>query len=197
MSAPVAVPRLTSRSSRRWVLGTAVLVVGLLGYLWVTEPANRWTAAVVLPLVALVALGALGSRRWVDPDAGTATWQGFFVLRTTVSVQQVSAVELVSNRGGGVLLALRTGRRRRFLPVLALTPYIQAAQPAEVCRALAALTAACARPGDVPARLREQAEAVAKGVPPERTPLARLATGWLGRLAGGSGAVGGGFSQLP
>ena len=200
MSGALRVPRLTNRSATGWVLGTLVVVVLVVGYLAVTQPANRWAAVVVGVLVVLAALAVVGSRQWVDASARTLTWQRFFVLRTTVAAHDVSSVSLVSNRAGGVVLAVGSGSRTRHMAVLVLSQYVRSGQGAAVCEALAdvveAMDTASGKPASVAERLRAQGSAAAKGTPPEKSPLASMASDKFARIAGGGGAAGSGGSWL-
>lgn len=196
MSAPLRVPRLTSRSAVAWLVGTVLVLLAVLGYLWVTQPANRWAAAVVLPVVLVAVLAVTGSRQWLDPGARTIAWQRFWVLRATVATSEVTGVGLVSNHAGGVLLSLRAGHRRRHLPVLLLSQYVRASQSPEICLAMAELVESTPDPGTVPDQLRAQARSIEAGAPPERSFLANRAGDRWARIAGGGGAVGGGSSLL-
>lgn len=196
MSKPVAVPRLTSRGALGWVAGTVVAALAVVGYLWVSQPADRWAAVVVLVVLALAVLALTGSRQWLDVAARTITWQRLWVLRTTVAAAEVTGVDLVSNHAGGVLLAVQAGPRRRHLPVLLLSQYVRASQPAELCLAMAELVDHTPEPGTIPDQLRAQARSMETGTPPERSFLANRAGDRWARIAGGGGAVGGGSSLL-
>lgn len=195
----VAVPLLRTRGSTAWVVGTGVVAAAVVGTLWVTQPQNRWTAVVLVPLLLLFLLAVLGSGRWLDPEAGTLTWRRLGVRRVTVALRDVTSVDLVPG-GGHVLLRVQDARRARSVPVLALTQYVHRSQPAALLSTLAdTLERETPRRvvGDVAALLRAQARHVAEGGVPETSPLASHAGGQLAHAAAAGGAVGGGTSMLP
>jgi len=185
------VPRLTSRSGKLWGLGTLVVVVAVLGYLAVTQPQNRWAVLVVVPLAVLLVAFLLVRRTWVETGTGVVVSRT--LLRTRrVPLSKARPLELVSNRGGGVLLRVGGPHASAYLPVLALTDYVEASQPAHVLLALAEQIDRWAPQGARTAsQLRRQADHVAAGGDARRSPLAVLVTRGVINAAKGGGAAGG------
>lgn len=135
----VPLPALMTRSARRWLIGTGVLVV--VGYAWsfATHPEDGlWS----LPFVGLLALGALwmtwGSS-WLDTTNGTlVTVHGRWLAERT-QLGNGTTVTLVPDQIGRVLLAMRSpgARRRRFMVLLAMTLYVENSTSPDVLRTLA------------------------------------------------------------
>jgi hypothetical protein len=193
MSAPerVPVPRLSSRSAAVWSIGTGVAVLGLSAYLWVTQPGNRWAAAIVLVVVAVVAVGLVSVRAWVEPATGTVVRESFWCRHRRADLGSARSVALVSNRAGVLLLGIRH-RRMLYLPILALTDYVERSQPPQVLRFLAdQLDAHAPRARTVAMQLRGQADFMAGGGAATESPLAPLVTrGMLtAAKAGGLGGL--------
>jgi hypothetical protein len=186
----VAIPALTSRSGAIWLTGTLVLVVGLLGYVAVTQPQHRWAVAVVALLLVLAGLTLASPATWVEPATGAVVREILRCRRRRVALRSATSVALVDNRAGSLLLAVTDGRTV-YLPVLALTDYVQRSQSPEILRLLAELI-----DRDAPAtsrvapQLRGQADFVASGGSPERSPLAGLVTHDVLRAAKAGGAGG-------
>jgi hypothetical protein len=196
----VPVPKLTSRQGTLWITGTALALVGVVGYLTWTQPENRWTLAVIVPVLALLVAWAAGQRCWLDRSSGTVVWQRFWVSRRTQRLADVASVELRPN-GQHLLLQLRDSDsgRRRYLTLLALTDYVQRSQEPELLEILAEDVAAhCPRGavGDVPAQLRRQAAHLRAGGEAKSSPLASRVTGGMINVVKGGGAVGGGSGLL-
>lgn len=196
MAAPLAIPGLTSRGWWGWVVATAVLTLGALGWLFVTEPRYR---VGVVAVVALLAVGTVVLRRsstTLDAEAGEVVVTRFGRTRR-ISLAPSTSAGLVANGGGGLLLGLRPAgsRRRSFVPVLAVTDHLEASQNAPVLRALAD---ALERHGTGGSReavlaLRAQADHVAAGGSARTSPLAaRLTYGALNAAKlGGAGGIAG------
>lgn len=185
------VPRLTTRSSRAWLVGTAVLALVAVGVAAALDP----TAAVVgLPLVLLVALtvGVVASARTrVDAEAGTVSRTRWLTPTRTVRLAEAVEVRLLSSQGGQLLLSVRDPGGAVTVLLLALTQYVERSQSAEVLRALAEATERHApAPGDVPRALRLQADHVAAGGTAAASPLAPLVDDLALRAAGAAGATG-------
>lgn len=194
----VPVPLLRTRASTAWVLGTAVVALAVVTALWVTQPQNRWTAAVLGPLFVVALVGVLGQRCWLNPASGVLTWQRFGLWRVTLPLEKATAVVLVGG-GGAVLLRVWDGRRSRHVPLLALTQHVRLSQSS----ALLTLIADCLErevpslSRDVLGALRAQARHVAAGGRPETSPLAAQAGGTRSQIVAGGGALGGGSTLLP
>lgn len=186
------VRRLTSRSGKIWALGTLVAVLGVCGYVFATQPDNRWAVFVLLPLAALFVAFLLVRRTWVETSTGVV------VHRTLVSTARApladaGRIELVSNRGGVLLLRVgRRGSRSTYLPILALTDYVQASQPPAILTALAEQIETWApEQSRTAGQLRRQAEHVAHGGTAADSPLASLVSHGVTTAAKGGGAAGG------
>ena len=202
MSSPdvVPVPRLTSRQGTFWVAGTVVASVAVVGYLTWTQPENRWTLAVVIPLLGLFVAWAAGQRCWLDRTEGAVVWQRFWVSRRAERLAGAASVELRPN-GQHLLLQVRPGgsRRSRYVTLLALTDHVQRSQDPELLEALAEMIethASRAAAGGTPAQLRKQAEHLRGGGAARTSPLASRVTGGMTNVVKGGGALGGGSGLL-
>jgi len=196
MSRTVRIPRLTTRSALVW-LGTTVLVtLAVVGYLAVTQPQNRWAAAVVLVLLALGVAFGLSDTRTVDVEGGAIESSRLWFLRRRVALGPTTNVRLVTNRAGGLLLAAQPqGGRAVLVPVLLLSDYVERSLPADLLRTLADVVVAHEAAGGarVAADLRAQADHVAAGGSARTSPLAaRVTRGALnaGKIGGAGGAAG-------
>jgi hypothetical protein len=196
----VPVPKLTSRQGKLWIAGTAVALVVVVGYLTWTQPENRWTLAVIIPVAALMTAWAAGQSCWLERSSGTVVWQRFWTLRRSQRLADVASVSLRPN-GQHLLLQLRDDRsgRSRYVPLLALTDYVQRSQEPELLETLAeSIETHCDRPvaGDTPAQLRRQAAHLRAGGDAPSSPLASRVTGGIINVVKGGGAVGGGSGLL-
>ena len=174
----VPLPALMTKSARRWLIGTGVLV--LVGYAWsfVTHPEDGlWS----LPFVGLLALGALwmtwGSS-WLDTRNGTlVTVHGRWLTERT-QLGNGTTVTLVPDQIGRVLLAMRSpgSRRRRFMVLLAMTLYVENSTSPDVLRTLADTLERHGAVGtaDVVPVLLAQAAHLDAGGGPGTSPLAAL-----------------------
>lgn len=168
------IPRLSPRSATVVEVGFLAVGVVIFGIIWVAGPWLWWLS---LPMIALLGyLGAvlLGSATWVDPAAGTLTRRRWSLRPVTVPVADVTAVELSTSGGGGVRLVLRDTRRRTTIDLVSVTLFASVAQQAPTLRTLADLLdahVAAAVRGDVPRRLRAQADHVERGGGVETSPL--------------------------
>lgn len=191
------IPPLTGRSAIAWCVGTVVAVVGILGYLYVTQPQNRWAVWVVGLLLVVFVVFLVSRRCWIETATGTVVWQRFWVSRTRLTLKDATAVEFVTNRGGSLSLGVRADRLRaqRHLPILNLTTYVEKSQPPEVLRGLADQLeqwSAVDAYGQVPNELRAQAKHVSSGGEPKDSPLAPRVSHSLSWGPAAGGAAGGG-----
>jgi hypothetical protein len=189
----LVVPRLTSRSGLLWSLGTLVAVLAVCGYLFATQPENRWAVFVLLPVGVLFVAFLLVRRTWVETSSGVVVQQTL-LGRRRASLASAGRLELVNNRGGVLLLRVRreNGRRSTYLPILALTDYVEASQPPGLLVALAEQMEQWA-PGQArtATQLRRQAEYLEAGGDAKTSPLAGLVTHGVVSAARGGGAAGG------
>lgn len=181
--------RLSSRNLVGWLAGTAVLVLGVLGTVALTQPENRWAVAVVSGLLVLVVLLVTTSRTWIEPGSGTVVRE-VLGWRRRVRWGSATTIALVPNRAGVLLLGIRQ-RRWTYLPVLALTDYVQRSQPPELLYLLADQIdrfAPTAHP--VAVQLRGQADQLVAGVPAVSSPLAAQVSRGVLRAAKAGGLGG-------
>lgn len=192
----VRLPGLSSRSFRRWLIGTAVVALVVVGYLLITQPQNRVVGGTLVAVVALFSVVLLWQSTWLDPAAGTVLRVRCRLWRRELRLAPGTSVALVPNSGGTLLLAVEPPRGRRlFVPLVSRTDHLEQSQPPELLRLLADTVeqhrAGGARP--VAEALRRQAEHLAAGGSVAGSPLAGLiTTGVLtAARAGAAGAVGG------
>jgi len=193
--AMVRIPGFSSRSSRRWIVATAVAVVAVLGYLWVAQPENRVFMLLMVPL-ALYLTALVWQSTWLDPVAGVLVRVRCRVWRREVRLEPGTAVSLVPNGGGALLLRAKAARGPAlYASLVARTDYLDESQPPALLRQLADAVeqhrAGGARP--VAVALRKQADHLEAGGTVATSPLAGLiTTGMLtAAKAGGAGAIGG------
>jgi hypothetical protein len=191
------IPAVTSSSAILWGVGTLIVLMGVLAYLSVTQPENRWTLWVILPLVTLFVVFAATRRCWIDTETGTVVWQRFWFSRTRVRLEDASEVEYLAVRNGTLQLALRSpeSRRRRLVPLLMLTMYVERSQRPDVLVGLADQIEKWSHAqvyGRLPKELRAQAKHVAAGGGPHDSPLARYVKKDLTAGIAAGGAAGGG-----
>lgn len=191
----IRVPGFSSRSSRRWIVATAVGVVAVLVYLWVAQPENRVFMLLLIPL-ALYFTVLVWQSTWFDPIAGSLVRIRCGVWRREVRLEPGTAVSLVPNGGGALLLKAKAARGPAlYASVVARTDYVEKSQPPALLRLLADTVeqhrAGGARP--VAEALRKQADHLEAGGTVATSPLAGLiTTGMLtAAKAGGAGAIGG------
>lgn len=191
------VPRLTSRSGKLWAGATLVAVLAVCGYLFATQPQNRWAVFVLVPLAVLFVLWLVVRRTWVETTTGTVVERTIF-SRREARFADAGKLDLITNRGGGLLLRVgRQGRGAVLVPVLALTDYVEASQPPSVLRTLADQVEKWApRQERVVSQLRRQAEHVEQGGSAKESPLAPLVSTSMTTAAKGGGAAGSGGSLL-
>jgi hypothetical protein len=192
----VRIPALTTRSALRWCVGTAVASLAVVAFLWVTQPENRVYAATLVPALALFFVVLLWQSTWFDPEAGTVTRVRCRRWRRTVRLEPATGAALVPSGGGVLLLALRPrDARRLFVPVLALTDYVEKSQAPELLRLLAGGLEQHRTGGArvVVDALRKQAAHLEAGGDARTSPLAGAVTYGVvtAAKAGGAGAVGG------
>jgi hypothetical protein len=187
----VVISRLTSRSAMIWLAGTVALVLGVLAWVALTQPANRWAVAVGAALLVATALWLMSRRTWLDPASGTVVQESLWCRQRRFALRSASSLRLVDNRAGVLLLAITDGRTAH-LPVLALTDYVRRSQPPPLLRMLAEQIDTWAPQGArrIAAQLRTQADFIAAGGAAERSPLAALVTHGVVRAAKAGGAGG-------
>jgi len=170
----IVVPKLVTRSSLAWMLGTAIALLGMSAYYVVTDPANRWFAVGGAVLVVAFAVGLWKEQRWFDPVAGTVSWRRWGLRTVTVPLEDVTRA-YIEVGGPNVGLVLRDARRSRRIVLLTLSIYVQASQPAEILSPLAEALARHCRPKVVGGALIEihaQVKHMARDGSPETSPLA-------------------------
>jgi len=192
MSGPerVAVPRLTSRSGLAWMAGTVVLVLGVMAWVALTQPGNRWAVAVGAVLLGLATVWVLTRRIWLEPATGAVVRTSLWARRR-VELGSARSVRLVDSRGGTLLLAV-TDERTLYLPLLAHTDYVHRCQRPPLLRRLAEQIDTFAPDARaVATQLRGQADFLQAGGPLEQSPLVRLITHSVTGAAklGGAGSL--------
>lgn len=186
-------PRLATRSSRAWVVGTGIALVVVLGGIVVAQPANAPFAAGFLAVLGLVGGVLLSSRVRLDDQAGTITRTRWLSRRRRVELAGATDVRLVDNRGGGLNLTVRSPQGTVLVPVLVLSAYVEASQPPDLLRRLADLMERdVPRARDVATALRAQATHLERGGDAATSPMAALTTRGAASAAAGGGAAGGG-----
>ncbi len=189
----LVIPRLTTRSSLLWSLATLLAVLAGAGFVFATQPQNRWAVLALLPVVALLAAFVAIRSAWVETGPGRVVTRTLLGSRT-VSLAEADQLQLITNRGGGLHLQVRErgSRRATYLPVLALTDYVQRSQDPAVLRALAEQIDTWApQRKSVAKQLLRQAEHLEKGGSAQDSPLAALVTHGVTRAAKAGGAAGG------
>ena len=189
----LVIPRLTTRSSLLWSLGTLLAVLAGAGFVFATQPQNRWAVLALLPVLALLVAFVLVRSAWVETSTGRVVTRTMLGSRT-VSLAEADQLQLVTNRGGGLHLQVREkgSRRATYLPVLALTDYVQRSQDPATLRALAGQVETWApQRKTVVKQLIRQAEHLEQGGSAKDSPLAALVTHGVTRVAKAGGAAGG------
>ena len=186
----VTIQPLTSRTGSVWLTGTVVLVAGVLGYLAATRPDQRSLIAVIALVIVIAVLGLLSRRTWIEPANGTVVRETFWSWRRRAELSSATAVALVDNRSGGLLLRISDGRNMQ-LPLLLLSDYVQRSQPPKVLRLLAdQVDRHVPNGGRVAQQLHRQADFIAAGGPAVQSPLASLVSYAVVRAAKAGGAGG-------
>ena len=187
----VPIGRLTSRSGTAWLGGTVVAVLGLLGWVWVTRPGDRWAVAIAAVVLAGAALWITSRRTWLEPATGTVVRTALWALRRRYELGSARSVRLVDTRAGVLSLAVTDGRTA-YLPVLAVTDYVRRSQPPALLRLLAEqIEARAPAARRVATQLRRQAAFLDAGGPVEHSPLAALTSRTVtgAAKAGGAGSL--------
>lgn len=172
----VALPSLLSRSWTMW-LSLGVAVVGglaVVGWIALTDPANRPYAVVVAALVVVAVLLVTLRRRWLDVDAGAVVLQVAGVWRRSWRWAEASEVAIVTTQAGQVLLRLRDPQRRTAFQHTLVADDLggERAQPPEVLRTLAdQIEQWSPRHTGVARRLRSQADHLTGGGAARGSPL--------------------------
>lgn len=195
--AATEVPRLTSRTGTRWLIGTGVALVVVVAYLGATDPSSLPFGLGLLVLLGLGLGLALSTRTSLDAAEGTVTRRRW-LARTRVVRLAEARVGLVDNRGGGLNLTVVGPGGAVLVPVLLLSPYVQRSQSPEVLRTMAEALARHAHDtGDVPKALQTQAVHLEQGGEATTSPLAARVSHGASRAAGaGSAASGSSRSDL-
>ncbi len=110
----VALPRLLSRSWSAWAAVAAGFVGGLavMGWYAATDPTNRPLALALMAVGLLCAVLVLARRRWLEPDTGDIVVQVLWLWRRRWRLAEASAVKVIANQAGQVLLRVEDGARR-------------------------------------------------------------------------------------
>ncbi|WP_028051144.1 hypothetical protein [Cellulomonas sp. URHD0024] len=165
---------MTSRTHLAWSIGTVLATAGAVSFVVATQPQNRAYAWLFVPVVLVLVVTVWVSYS-VDPVAGVVERRRCRVWRRRVTLVPTTGVALVGNRVGGLLLVLRpTGERPVHVPLLALTPHVERAQPAEVLEVLAGALERHGTGGSRPVvlALRAQAAHLEAGGSARSSPLA-------------------------
>ena len=191
----VRIPGMSSRTSRRWIIATAVGVVAVLGYLGVTQPETRVYMLLLIPL-ALFFTALVWQSTWLDPVAGSLVRVRCRVWRREVRLEPGTAVSLVPNGGGALLLKAKAASGPAlYASVVARTDYLDESQPPALLRQLADAVEQHRAGGarSVAVALRKQADHLEAGGTVASSPLAGLITSGVltAAKAGGAGAIGG------
>lgn len=174
------VPPLTTRSSLGWLIATGVGGLAVFIVSFATQPENRVFVVVIGPLLALYFVAITWTSTWLDPADGAILLVRYRRFRRRVPLGPGTQVDLVSNRGGGILLRISPpGRRRRaYVSLLLLTMYVERSQDPDLLRLLADTLERHGTDGGpaVAQQLRAQAEHIDAGGHPRTSPLAALVT---------------------
>lgn len=116
----------------RWGVATVYKVAGVVTYLAITQPENRWTLWVIVPLLVVPIVVGLSHRSCVDTRTGVVVWQRMWSWRTRVALKTLESVSIAPDRGGSLLVRLKGPEygASRHVKLLALTDYLQKSQSA-------------------------------------------------------------------
>ncbi|MEO5654268.1 MAG: hypothetical protein ABIN79_07750 [Marmoricola sp.] len=189
----LVIPRLSTRSSLLWSLGTLLAVLVVAAYVFASQPENRWAVLASLPVVGLLVAFVVVRSAWVETETGRVVTRTLLGSRTA-AIGDADTLQLITNRGGGLVLQVREkgSRRSTYLAILLLTDYVQRSQDPTILRALAAQVETWApQRKSVVKQLLRQAEHLEQGGSAEDSPLAALVTHGVTRAAKAGGAAGG------
>lgn len=168
------IPRLSPRSATVVEVGFLVVGVVIFAIIWVAGPWLWWLSAPMIALLGYLGAVLLLADTWIDPATGTVTRRRWSLRPVRISLADVTAVQLSTSGGGGARLVLRDGRRRTTVDLVSVTLFASVAQQGPTLRMLAEVLEAHVVPavrGDVPRRLRAQADHVDRGGAVENSPL--------------------------
>ena len=174
----IPLPRLLSRSWTTWAsLGVAFVgALAVLGFYAATDATNRPFAVGLAAVLVVVAVLVLARRRWLEAGSGEVVVQVAGVWRRRWRLAEASAVKLVPNHAGQVLLRIEDpDRRAPFHHALVANDLGgERAQPPQHLRALAEVIERWApRQRAVVDALRAQADHLEAGGTTSESPLAR------------------------
>ena len=168
-------PRLSTRVAVATEVGFLELGAAIFVIIWVAGPWLWWLSAPMILALGYGALVLLTSATWVDAQAGTLTRRGWRLRPTTLPPSRTTELRLTVSGGGGARLAVRAGGAPASVDLVSISLFANRSLPAPALSRLAdALDAHVPAPvrGDVPRRLRAQAEHIARGGSVETSPLA-------------------------
>lgn len=176
----VRIRPLTSRLHLAWMVATGVAVLVIFTVVFITQPDNRVFVLVVGPLFALYVIALSWRSIWLEPAEGALLMVRWRVYHRRVPLGPGTQIALVPNRAGELLLGARppSVRRRLYVPILALTVYVERSQDPAVLRLLADTLQRHGTGGGptVVRQLRAQAEYIEAGGHPRTSPLAASVT---------------------
>ncbi|MBU4337670.1 MAG: hypothetical protein KJ548_14005 [Actinobacteria bacterium] len=168
------IPRLSPRSATVVEVGFLVVGVVIFAIIWVAGPWLWWLSAPMIALLGYLGAVLLLADTWIDPATGTVTRRRWSLRPVRSSLADVTAVQLSTSGGGGARLVLRDGRRRTTIDLVSVTLFASVSQQGPTLRKLAEVLDAHVVPavrGDVPRRLRAQADHIDRGGQVETSPL--------------------------
>lgn len=172
----VRIRPLTSRLHLAWMVATGVGVLVIFTVVFITQPDNRVFVLGTGPLFALYVIALSWRSTWLEPAEGVLLMVRWRVYHRRVPLGPGTQVALVPNRAGELLLGARPPgvRRRLYVPILALTVYVERSQDPDVLRLLADTLQRHGTGGGptVVRQLRTQAEYIEAGGHPRMSPLA-------------------------
>jgi hypothetical protein len=178
----VRIPALTTRSAMRWLYGTGVMLVAAHIWGFVTDPQNRPYMLISAAVTVLLACWMPFSL-WLDTETGAVLadrGRGRIVYRMPLG-NEATVTTVPDHMSGRVLLGLRPhgSRFRDFIPVLAMTIYVENSMSPDLLRLLADTLDRHGTHGadEVGPLLRAQADHLDAGGGPADSPLAALLGG--------------------
>jgi hypothetical protein len=186
-----------SRSAYAWPVGTAVVVLVMSAWFFVTDVENRPYTLFGPLLVGVFVFLVIRHKQWLEvtPD-DTVLVQRRALKTVRVRLEDARQLYLRSNGGGTAQLVARSADgRTAFAAVLMISMYAEGYQQADVLQAL--ITGAernrSKNAREVVEVLQRQLEHVRAGGPVKAAPLAAFATDVTGIIgaAGAAGAAGG------